>query len=352
MRVTVTQDEDPYWNDDPMWMDGDEGVWRPEFDRPGTFRMTLTAFEGENSRTVGTAALTVTSSDRLADPAFSLFPGVLAEGQDLSSTVLTDDRAENIHMEVNFCPEDGDWECLYETFRETSGQGSETLSLPASLFTREGRYRLHVHTYAAGIESSYKDYWLVRRAAGGSGVTLKVNGGTEDVTLPSFTDAHIEIIAPAATAARVLNGDRWEYRIDPGEFSFDMGFGSGDYALVAQITTENFDRNDFRWEDLDWGAYSNAVLLHAVNTNGRLDPPAVTLESDTVARGGWLRASVQSQGHGENYWAARRIRVHAVGTRHGLRRGRGGRFQCPRHCTGAGQLLSDRRCQRGRLGNR
>ena len=303
MQVEATQDEDPFWDFDPYQTDGDEGVWRMDFDRPGTYRMTLKAYEGENSRTVGATVLTVTASDALAPIGFSGFPGFLTSGQGLDGTIVLDDRTERTYIELCYCPEDGGWETLYNVFRTASGQEAETVSLPASLFAWDGRYRLHAHAYAAGLESSYKDYWLIRSAAGTGGVTLKVNGGTQAVTVPSSSDVYVEIIAPTATAARVLYGDRWEYRGDPDEFSFIMGFDSGDYALVAQIATESFDRDNFHWEDLNWGAYSNAVPVHVESVNGPLDLPAVTLSADTVARGEWLHATIAGQNRGERYWA-------------------------------------------------
>lgn len=310
IEATVTLDEDPYWRSDPFLLDDDTGVWRQYFDRPGTYRVTLTAYENGDGRTAGTAVLTVTASDYLANPVYSGFPGILTAGQDLNGSLVLDARTERAYIELSYCPDNADWQTMYRAGRQIVTPAAEPISFPASLFTRDGRYRLHVYTYAAGIESSYNEYWLLRSSAAAGSATLKVNGGTAAVTVPSSTDVHVELIAPGATAARVLVGDRWNYLGDPGQFAFDLSFGGGDYALTAQITAddpawqeEGFDWNDFRWEDLHWGPCSNAVLIHAVTAGGRLDQPAVTLETNTVARGEWLRASVAGQNRGEWYWA-------------------------------------------------
>lgn len=310
MEVRASMEEDPFWWD--RWtMGGDCSSNWFDFDRPGTFHLTLTAWEDDESSVVDEATLTVTAQSYLADTVFTGFPGVLGEGQGLSGTLTLDSLTERYDAELSYCPDDDMWTTLYRTYREPANPSAEALSLPGSLFTQDGRYRLHVHTYAAGLESSYNEYWFIRYTDSAGGVTLKVNGGTADVTVPSSQDLRLEIVAPNATAARVLIDDRWEYRNSPREFSFNTGFGSGDHAVIAQITTdepvwneEGFDWGSFRWEtDVNWEGCSNAVMVHARDTQGHLAQPVVTLESAAVTQGEWVRASVTGQNHGEWYWA-------------------------------------------------
>ena len=311
MCLSYTLDEDPFYTDQNEW-DGDNTFCSKAFDRPGTWRLTLTAWEGEDSYVVDTKVLTVSAGGRLAYPGYSDFPGVLAAGQGLTGTITLDSRTEQYGMDLQFCPDDGDQEELYNSYREDFTP-EQAIRLPASLFTRDGLYRLHVHTYAMGLESSYNEYWFIRSASGeaGSDVALEVNGSTDDITLPSSSDVHFRVTAPAATAARVLINGSWEYRNSPAEFEFGRGIGTGDFALVAQITTDTpvwqedgFDWGSFSWEnDVNWDACSNTVILHAEAPNGRLDVPEVTLEKATVSRNEWVHATVSSQDHDEWYWA-------------------------------------------------
>ncbi len=324
MQLSMTLDEDVNWWDRRDF-DGDIATTTIETDRPGTYQLTLTAWEGEESRIVGTATLTATTNEYLASTVYTGFPGVLTAGQGLNGTLTLDSRTERYYIELNYCPDDGDWTTLYRVDREPINPAAETLSLPATLFTQDGRYRVHVHTRAVGIESSYNEYWFIRSTDESNSVTLEVNGGTSNITLQSSTDVHIRIIAPTATAARVLIGDQWDYRGSSDQFVFNTGFGGGDFALVAQITTDapvwnaqDFDWSDFRWEtDVNWSTCSNAVFVHVQNPNGRLDAPEVTLESSTVACDGWVRATVNSQNHGEWYWAqVRRMWWDEYGNNH------------------------------------
>ena len=311
LEVTVTSDEDPYWRNDPFCLDGDAGTWTTEFDRPGAYHLSLTAYEGEERWLAGTAVLTVTASEYLIDPVYLDFPGVLSEGEPLSGTLVLDDRTERYNILLDYCPDDGDWISLYDCYRQKVSNTTEAFSLTSWLFTRDGRYRLHIHTYGAGLGSSYNEYWFVRQASSdSSAVTLKINNSTDDITIDAREEVHIGITAPQATAARVLIGDYWEYRGGQDQFEFDYQFGGGDFAVTAQITTaepvwqeEYFDWGSFHWEDLEWGPYSNAVKVHARQENGRLDDPQITLESDTVARGEWLTGSVAGQNRGEWNWA-------------------------------------------------
>ena len=309
MSLSLTLEEDPYWWN--RWEINGECDWRWfDLDRPGTFHLTLTAWENDVGSVVGEATLIVTAQSYLADPVYTDFPGVLSAGEDLNGTLTLDGRTERYYVELHYCPDDGEWISLFRTDRGPVAPSAETLSLPASLFTREGRYRIHVHAYAMGVDSSYNEYWFLRSDSGGT-VGLTINGETGGVTVPSSEDVQIRVTAPNATAARVLFGDHWEYRGSPRDFSFYTSFGSGDYALVAQITTDEpvwnenyFDWGSFRWEtDVNWEDCSNTVFLHVRDTYGRLAQPAVTLESDSVSQGEWLRASVSGQDHGEWYWA-------------------------------------------------
>ena len=310
LRVEAELEEDPFWGMDPAETEGDRAAWRPDFDVPGTYHLTLTAWEGEESWTVGSATLTVTAEDCLADPVYSGFPGLLQGQQDLSGTLILDSRTERYGVTVNYCPDDGDWVTLYSSYTEAQHPEAETFSLPAALFAQEGRYRVRVHTEAAGLSSTGNEYWLVRTASGTGSVTLKINGSTEDLTLNASENAWIEVTAPTATAVRVLLGDRWEYLGDPEQYRFDWRFGAGDYAVTAQITedepvwrSESFDWGSFRWEELNWGACSDAVKVHAKAENGRLDAPVISLTDNTVERGQWLTGSVTGQDRGERYWS-------------------------------------------------
>lgn len=310
MSLTMTMDEDPFWNN--RWETGGSvSCERLETDRPGTYRLTLTAWEGDSSRVVATATYTATTDSYLADPVYTGFPGVISAEQNFSGTITLDSRTERYYVELNYCPQDGEWISLFRTDREPVDPAAETLSLPEMLFAENGRYRLHVHAYAMGIESSYNEFWFFRYFDGPDSVTLKVNDSTGEITVPSNTDLNISVISPAATAVKVMIGDRWEYYGSPESFTFNTGCGSGDFVVLAQISTdtpfwneENFDWGSFNWEtDVEWCLCSNAVVVHARDTNGRLDPPAVTLESANVERGDWINATVTGQNHGEWYWA-------------------------------------------------
>ena len=311
LTVSVAMEEDPMWQYDPFTLWGEAGLWRPDFDRAGTFHLTLTARRDGGDSVVDTAVLTVTAPDggRLSDPVFSGFPGLLLPGRDLTGALYMDERTERCYTELCYCPDDGDWETLYRGNVPADG-AAEALSLPASLFTQAGRYRLHAHTYAAGLTGSWKEFWFVRAAAASSGVTLRVNGGLEDVTVDSHAPIRIEVTAPQATAVRVLVGDRWEYMDDSACFALNEMLDGGEYAIVAQITTdeavwraEGFDWGGFRWEELHWGACGAPVTVHALSPNGRLSQPQVSLSTSQAARGEWVLVSVADQGRNESYWA-------------------------------------------------
>ena len=309
MEVRASMEEDPFWWD--RWtMGGDCSSNWFDFDRPGTFHLTLNAWENGESRVVGEAVLNVTAQSYLEDPEYMDFPGVLSEGEDLEGLLILDERTERYFIDLQYCPDNGNWTSLFRADRWPADPSGETLSLPGFLFTQEGLYRLHVHAYAMGVDSSYNEFWFLRSDADSS-VSLTVNGEPAGFTAPSSTDLQIEIIAPEATAARLLIGNRWEYRNSPREFNFYTSMGSGDYALVAQVTyddpvwnEEGFDWSSFRWEtDVNWEDCSNTIFMHVRDYEGRLDRPAVTLDSDSAPQGEWLHATVESQDRDEWYWA-------------------------------------------------
>ncbi len=296
----------------------------------GNYTVTLLAKEGDAyTRQIDQKPLTVTAGTggQLNRPSFSGLPAVLPAGQNLTGTLALDDRATDCFVEVNYCPEGSGWEQIARTGR-TSMRGTlgwNTIDFPASLFERTGRYRIWVSTGAPGFQNGDADFFFLRTDESASeSLTLKVNGGTEDIaSWPSSTDLRVEILPPAnATAVRLLKRDHWDYRHTKGSLTWSEGFGDGDCVLVAQMTTDpavwledGFDWSAFRWEDLNWTTLSNTVRVH-VESEHAFDVPQVTLASDSVHRGDFLIANIaEKQLEGEWYWAdVRRLVSDAYNT--------------------------------------
>ena len=307
--------QDPTWTDNPH-RGGPLGMLEQHsFSDPGEYSVTLYAREEGNDdfREVSADLLTVEPAEegRLSRPDFSALPALLGPGQGLAGTIGLDERATYCGINLEYCPEDEDWEEIFRTDRRVEN-GQTSLNLPASLFTRTGRYKLNVWANGPFVEGDGADYWFLRKdETPGAAVTLTVNGKTEDIaSWPSSSDLQIRAQAPGATAMRLLQQDEWRYEdCRGGSVEWRTGFGDGDYVLAVQMTTadpvwreEDFDWGSFRWEELEWGAVSNTVRVHVESPNGAKTEPEVTLSAERLHRGEILTVTVEPQAENEWYW--------------------------------------------------
>ena len=225
-----------------------------------------------------------------------------------------DPRTEHIDITFEYRPDDGDWQDFFWIDRwNTDGENWTTLDLPASLFEQPGWYLMRVDVNADGIQGNGSRYSFFRSDDTGNDIVLTVNGSTQDITdMQSHTDFNVSVTSQTATAVRILNNDWWDYEDMPGgRISRNYNYNSGDYTIVAQMTTaepvwreDGFDWRSFSWEDLEWTDLSNAVKVHVTSPNGTLEAPQVTMTpSGEVERGEWIEIQAEPQGYGEWLWA-------------------------------------------------
>lgn len=320
VTLDIRKEGDPEWRDERTWEVWEDRNWTNwEYwasDQPGNYIVTAKAWQNGDEILMDTVTLTFTVPETggvLSKPDLSGFPAVLLPGDDFSGSVGVDSCTTRLNIDILFAPENDDWRDVYRSHREVTDVGVWTaVSIPETVFTQNGRYKLNVYTQAPGFAGEGTDFWFVKADQLSSDVVLTVNGSTNDISdLNSSTNVRVQVHAPGATAVRLLRDGWWDYQGYPEtaeKFTWDMGFGDGDYNLIAQITTdepvwrqEDFDWGEFRWEDLNWTDLSNAVKIHVSSPYGDLEAPQVTLDpaDGVVSRGEWLTVEAVSQVDGD-----------------------------------------------------
>ena len=317
----IRKQEDPtWWNREER--EGPFGVLeRWGFPDKGTYIISLLDLSEETAVEIREASVTVSQdalSGRLTIPNLSGIPKRVSTGEGVNAVLEIDENASGFDLDLEYCQDSGDREELLH-FNRTLGSGSltpemmRTIHLPATLFQREGIYRLQVGVWADRYEGNGAEcYFLCRDGEPEAQLTLTVNGGTGDLaSWPSGRGLDIRVQAPEnVTAVRLWKNGYWDYRGNPREgLRWEEGFGDGDYMLIAQATTadpiwraDGFDWENFQWEDLDWSLSSDAVRVHSAS-QGTMQIPEVTLSAASVARGEIIAAIITPQRESEWYWA-------------------------------------------------
>ena len=315
----VQVDEGSGWHDG-QWRGGSFGNWGWSVGHTGTFEITPVAYwrdaQGNETEAEGDPVeVTVVSNGVLPQPVIRI-PAVVRRGEIMDGYLEEIPGADGYNVDLHYIDDYGEWHFLqdyrYELRPDDDGSGQIPFSFPAEAFAAAGTYRIWASVWGYGLEGNGREikFQAVDDVPGSHDVLLKVNGNngeTGELNVLSSEDLQIEVSAPGATAVRVYNRHHWDYWGDwEGYDRWTWGFGSGQVTIVAQATYEEYDEDQegFRWEDLNWSATSNGVQLNLTNPYGRLDPPAVHLEQNTVTRGDYLTAVIdQTQGQDEWYWA-------------------------------------------------
>ena len=115
-------------------------------------------------------------------------------------------------------------------------------------------------------------------------ITLTVNGGTADFTIPVNTDTSAAIDAPdGAKAALLWGGYNWQwYDLDEhGDAETGLSWGdANERILYAKYTAEEPDGRN--WENYTWSGLSNVIRVN-VTSNGFAPAPEVVMESNVTA---------------------------------------------------------------------
>ena len=325
MRLEVTRDGNPTWMKRKDW---ERGLVRSDwwsFDEEGTYRFTLRKVDNQGNPTgiIGSETVMVSGGNgRLSKPDLSGLPGSIPAGEGFSGTFAVDSRAKWIDFQVNYVPDQGEWQEIYRAHRTRDGaawtDADLTMTLPASVLSRPGNYRINLNTEAPLlVHGDTQANFIVAPAGAAGSLNLLVNGSSNDISSwPSSTGLSIVAEGTGATAIRLFRG-WWDVRDTPnGSAQWNEGFGDGDYTLVAQMTTadpvwraDDFNWGEFDWNKLSWTTVSNPVKVH-VTSQGDLVPPTLTTVpamSDsgtvTVPQGDFLTVTAEPQEHAEWIWA-------------------------------------------------
>ena len=134
-------------------------------------------------------------------------------------------------------------------------------------------------------------------------VALTINGSSGSVSLLSEEDVLIVVRAPGATAVRIWDPGRDEFEyydrnesLGYLEVIWSYGNEANNQSVFAEARYDDYPEDAELWEDPDsvWTTSGNSVRLRISTPNGALDPPDVSLESNTVAQGSWLHAHIDT----------------------------------------------------------
>lgn len=232
---------------------------------------------------------------------------------------------DNIHISLtNVSGPQGWYVSDGEIEPDGNGEGSYTFS--GDMLQNEGMYEINADSNKPGWNSGHarKRVTVVKDTVDKTKtVSLTIDGRSDaQMTYPSSQLMHVEASATGATAIRVMNGNRWEYR-EGDSFEDDWNYGD-DTIIVAMACYDAIDPN-LNWEELSWTGLSNVIEVKITN-EGSLGEPnigaisssytrgqtlTVTIGSDPAAEAGqtvpevWYYAEAERQetdGDGNHYW--------------------------------------------------
>ncbi|MBQ1312591.1 MAG: leucine-rich repeat domain-containing protein [Blautia sp.] len=288
--------------------------------------------EGEEEETweSGHCSFTITADGQLADPVISNVSGSIERGEVICGqfsapgagwchiTLHRDDGYEYVaDMEIIL---DGQDQNIDFALNHNDAQNVRYFHTAEGINMANldpGFYILEIHSHRFGKNSGHARKGIFVRDQPDTAATLYV-GQTRDSysdedsqEVLSGQDFWLKVEAPDVTAVRINNHGRWDYFLqengrDPSLVEVRWNFDRGNYTLIAQVSTEEYNPQNegFRSEDLTWYGFSNAVNLSVTSPNGGLDEPDCGLVSDTVERGEFLQIWVNEQEDLEEwYWA-------------------------------------------------
>lgn len=334
LKVEIEWDRDKNWNDG-RGTGGDRGQWGWGCGCSGTYTFTLTAsFNGGRTETDSQTLVVNRLSDSavLSRPTLSGIPSVVPRGSGINGSFTAVSGAENYHVWLEYCPDDGNNESIVDENRKPSATGATALAFSAEQLSRPGQYKVSVSADKYGYDNGYNEQQFTVLPGSNTSqkpITLKVDGSvpaSDPLEWPSSKQLKISVEAPDATAVRVLNGDRWEFWTSDDGFEGEWGFGDS-VTLVAMATYDELPQDDWEWqnwnwdEDAAWTAVSNVINVNVTN-KGDMPAPVYQLQykdgngvwqntgadQTSFVRGTELRvvfASVEMPanfGADENYW--------------------------------------------------
>ncbi len=331
MQVVIYPKDNAY---DHHYDNGNGFDFRDEYyalSTPGTFVIHAYVYkhvDGQDDVLYKEATKEITvSADKgaLSRPVLT-FPPLLAAGQDFAATLDSVPNAEHYSVQLNYCPDEGPWDDLDWHFLEPDPeQNPLPVTYPSDLFSTPGRYRLWIGAFGRGYAmNSIEVFFNVAESVPAAELKLESENGENPVeNWPSSKNLRFRLYAPGAHAVRLLDfNSNWFYldgnNQNDGWFNFEIGTGSGSYAVLAQAAYdgydflsmtekdwETFDWNTFDWENagFTWTKGSNTIPV-TVTSAGTLEPPAFTVEKTTVAQGEMLVIQIgELQGKHEWYGA-------------------------------------------------
>ena len=191
------------WDRDPNWWDhrdggGDQVRWNWGCGCGGEYTFTLRVHYPEGSGEQDfevVRTFSVTSEGKLEEPVVSGIPTVLLVGETVHGSFQAIDDAQWYNVELNYCPDEGDWQMLTWDERDPSDTGATSIDLDGSLFAVPGRYRLSVNAQTVGVDNGFTELWLTVLPAG-DGEDIITNIQPEYL---SQDRPYIAIRAPGAT---------------------------------------------------------------------------------------------------------------------------------------------------------
>ena len=313
------------WDQDGSWQDGRSGggesaSWSWGCGSGGLYTFALTAYfpeeDGRDPVTV-TQELTVTSDGQLDAPVISGIPAVISTGEGVSGSFSAIAGAGWYNVELNYAPEDGDWDQLYWDERSPSDEGAADISLDGGYFSAPGRYRLSVNAAAVGVDNGYAELWILvlEDAEPDDSFTLSLFGTTDESEIGElvlYQEVKAALSGPdGMTAARVWDGSSWDYMagLDESYHRNYSAYQEGSMTYVAQATTDaavsewgqahEDDFSEFDWSEVNWSLTSNTMTIQVV-CYGSLDAPTVNFTDGTeVERGEYLALTIDPV---ENGW--------------------------------------------------
>ena len=191
--------------------------------------------------------------------------------------------------------EDGETEAIVPVEMPEWCEGMDHLLEPGTPILEAGKlYRVYVVFSRIGSNGLCveKQILVAGENIAAEDIALRVNGNTEEVTIPVYEDVNVSVTAPEeATAILVWNGYDWEF-FENREVEFWRSWGDvGERLLTAKYTTDTIEEGK-EWQEYSWIGVSNNVRVR-VTSNGSMPMVEATVP-ESVTRGDWLKIEINN----------------------------------------------------------
>ncbi len=294
-----------YWNNGDCWEWDGPGIWgSANLPEDGELRgYGVAVYPDGTTRRTQTYSWHQVSAGKITGAAASL-PTVVQPNASVTIPYTYADQAVDMVYTLLVMDTDSGETVLQETQSTAKGNLTGSFVIPRNTLQEHHEYTAYFYANDAAEEYIYVEQigsFLAKDAGTSYGITLRVAGEDESVTVAPMTDTLVHISAPGAKAVRLVQtpdiGDDWL------NYDSEWEGGWGDHPEDIRLT-RNWTGNkritlvamacyDDNWasDDAEWSV-SNPVFVTLSEPEGTLPAPLMTAVFGAVEQGQALRVAL------------------------------------------------------------